>query len=424
MFGDRDSGAYLLKFAWTTITRHTLVKGWASPDDPALADYWAARRRRGRPPLDRARLRLLRRQRGRCPLCGDLLLHADHEPGHPDEWEQWITATRKAVSHRALTFDTGPGDTGHDHRVPSHPHPLPRPPARRHRWWTSTSAVLSDRCQGLLEPVARKRARPVLRGPGRSNAPRLPDYWAADTLAELGATVHLAHPLGVKMFSYRRVKNDQRDAADLADLLRMGRLPEAWIAPPATRELRGWVRHRAKLVGLRSSLKCQVHGVLAHAGMLGADERPVRCRGPATAGRTVDGRAVVDRVPVPAGLRAAGHRRAGVRDRVVHQAGQRPVAHRPRLPRDPADPRRRAGAGRGVRRRDRRHHPLPPARAARLVGRADPETPRVRHHRAPRPDHEDGMWRPRLRPPGPRVVDHAGRSSWRSWVVSTFTGRS
>ena len=92
-------------------------------------------------------------------------------------------------------------------------------------------------------------------------------YWAADALAELGAHVHLAHPLGVKMFSYRRVKNDRRDAADLADLLRMGRLPEAWIAPPATRELRGWVRHRAKLVGLRSNLKCQVHGVLAGAGV-------------------------------------------------------------------------------------------------------------------------------------------------------------
>ena len=92
-------------------------------------------------------------------------------------------------------------------------------------------------------------------------------YWAADTLAELGAHVHLAHPLGVKMFSLRRVKNDERDAADLADLLRMGRLPEAWIAPPATRELRGWVRHRAKLVGLRSNLKCQVHAVLAAAGV-------------------------------------------------------------------------------------------------------------------------------------------------------------
>ena len=92
-------------------------------------------------------------------------------------------------------------------------------------------------------------------------------YWAADTLAELGATVHLAHPLGVKMFSLRRVKNDERDAADLADLWRMGRLPEAWIAPPACRELRGWVRHRAKLVGLRSNLKCQIHAVLAGAGV-------------------------------------------------------------------------------------------------------------------------------------------------------------
>ena len=42
---------------------------------------------------------------------------------------------------------------------------------------------------------------------------------------------------------------------DLADLLRMGRLPEAWIAPPATRELRELVRHRAKLVGHAQQLQ-------------------------------------------------------------------------------------------------------------------------------------------------------------------------
>jgi transposase len=63
-------------------------------------------------------------------------------------------------------------------------------------------------------------------------------YWAADVLRDAGAQVHLAHPLGVKGFAYRRVKNDVRDAADLADLLRMGRLPEGWIAPPPIRELR------------------------------------------------------------------------------------------------------------------------------------------------------------------------------------------
>src|SRR6266536_5762162 len=41
-------------------------------------------------------------------------------------------------------------------------------------------------------------------------------YWAADTLAAAGAKVHLAHPLGVRGFRYRRVKNDERHAADLA----------------------------------------------------------------------------------------------------------------------------------------------------------------------------------------------------------------
>jgi transposase len=92
-------------------------------------------------------------------------------------------------------------------------------------------------------------------------------YWAVDALQRMGSEVHLAHPLGVKAFEYRRVKNDQRDARDLADLLRMGRLPESWIAPPATRELRELVRHRAKLVGLRSHCKAEVHAVLAKWGV-------------------------------------------------------------------------------------------------------------------------------------------------------------
>jgi transposase len=92
-------------------------------------------------------------------------------------------------------------------------------------------------------------------------------YWAVDVLQAAGAEVHLAHPLGVKGFTYRRVKNDVRDAADLADLLRMGRLPEAYAAPPAVRELRELVRHRAKLVALRSGLKASVHAVLAKQGL-------------------------------------------------------------------------------------------------------------------------------------------------------------
>jgi transposase len=96
-------------------------------------------------------------------------------------------------------------------------------------------------------------------------------YWAADVLQAAGAEVHLAHPLGVKAFTYRRVKNDERDAADLADLLRMGRLPEAWIAPAEIRELRELTRYRIKLVQRRSGYKEQVHAVLAKLGV------PVAC---------------------------------------------------------------------------------------------------------------------------------------------------
>ena len=76
VFGHRESGGHLVKFSWTRIDRHVIVKGGASPDDPALADYWATRRRRSKPPLDDYTLSLLTRQNGLCSLCGDHLLTA------------------------------------------------------------------------------------------------------------------------------------------------------------------------------------------------------------------------------------------------------------------------------------------------------------------------------------------------------------
>jgi transposase len=114
-------------------------------------------------------------------------------------------------------------------------------------------------------------------------------YWAVDVLEESGAEVHLAHPLGVKAYSYRRVKNDERDASDLAGLLRMGRLPEAWIAPPEIRELREVTRYRHQLVKARTSVKDQVHGVLAKLGI------PVTC----TDIFGVHGQAWLDELPMP-----------------------------------------------------------------------------------------------------------------------------
>ena len=98
VFGDRDTGAYLPKPAWTDIVRHTLVKGGASPDDPGLAGYWAQRRQKVKPPLDSSTVRLLSRQDGRCSLCGENLLTPDQPPQSPQGWEHWfLQVTRKAI---------------------------------------------------------------------------------------------------------------------------------------------------------------------------------------------------------------------------------------------------------------------------------------------------------------------------------------
>ena len=113
LFGSRDTGRYLRRFAWTKIVRHVMVAGRASPDDPDLAEYWAKRRERNRPPVSPATWHLLRRQRGRCPLCRGLLLYASHEPHDEREWEQWHTIIRKAIRKEAVAtvMDLGtPGE--------------------------------------------------------------------------------------------------------------------------------------------------------------------------------------------------------------------------------------------------------------------------------------------------------------------------
>ena len=109
VFGDRDTGAYLPKPAWTSIVRHTLVKGGASPDDPALAEYWSQRRRKVKPLLDAYTVRLLSRQDGRCSLCGENLITPDQPPQTPEGWERWfLWVTKKAIKADYLVHHDTP----------------------------------------------------------------------------------------------------------------------------------------------------------------------------------------------------------------------------------------------------------------------------------------------------------------------------
>ena len=110
VFGAPGTSAYVVKFAWTGIVRHIMVKGGASPDDPDLAEYWASRRRKVKPPLDSYTMRLLTRQDARCPLCGDHLLLADQPPESPEQWERWwLQLARKAISTDRLVHHGRPG---------------------------------------------------------------------------------------------------------------------------------------------------------------------------------------------------------------------------------------------------------------------------------------------------------------------------
>ena len=92
--------------------------------------------------------------------------------------------------------------------------------------------------------------------------------WLAELLEEAGYDLHLAHPLRTRAIAAARVKTDAIDARTLAQLLRSGMLPEAYIAPRELRDLRELLRHRATLTRMRSAVKNRVHAILAKHGII------------------------------------------------------------------------------------------------------------------------------------------------------------
>jgi transposase len=88
-------------------------------------------------------------------------------------------------------------------------------------------------------------------------------YWFCDLLRSLGISVVLAHAKYLKAISYAKVKTDAVDALTLAQLLRMGYIPEAHQLPPEYRAMRDLLRQRMVMEHKRTNIIQRVHSILA-----------------------------------------------------------------------------------------------------------------------------------------------------------------
>jgi transposase len=88
-------------------------------------------------------------------------------------------------------------------------------------------------------------------------------YWLVDALMSEGYTVHLANTSAIQKYKGLKHCTDQDDAFWLAELLRLGILPEGHIYPREQRPLRDLLRKRGHLVKLRTSLILSLQNIIA-----------------------------------------------------------------------------------------------------------------------------------------------------------------
>ena len=88
-------------------------------------------------------------------------------------------------------------------------------------------------------------------------------YWLVDALMDEGYKVHLANPSAIEQYSGLKHADDNHDAFWLAEMLRLGILPEGYIYPKQERPIRDLLRKRRHLVRLRTSLVISLQNILS-----------------------------------------------------------------------------------------------------------------------------------------------------------------
>jgi len=88
-------------------------------------------------------------------------------------------------------------------------------------------------------------------------------YWLVDGLQEHGYPVRLANPAAMEQFSGLKNADDETDALFLAQLCRLGILPEGYIYPKEGRSGRDLLRRRMMLVQQRTAIILSLQNMFA-----------------------------------------------------------------------------------------------------------------------------------------------------------------
>ena len=88
-------------------------------------------------------------------------------------------------------------------------------------------------------------------------------YWLVDTWMDEGYKVHLANPSAIQQYNGLKHADDKHDAFWLAEMLRLGILPEGYIYPKQERPIRDLLRKRGHLMRLRTSLVVSLQNILS-----------------------------------------------------------------------------------------------------------------------------------------------------------------
>jgi transposase len=133
-----------------------------------------------------------------------------------------------------------------------------------------------------------RRFYELLEGPVRVGMEAIGNaQWFERMLAEQGHELWIGDAAQIRRLVVRAQKTDRRDARHILDLLLDGRFPRLWVPSVEMRDVRQLLRHRQKLVEMRTQVKNQLQHLALNQGV--RRKRRLWSR---------EGRAVLERLPL------------------------------------------------------------------------------------------------------------------------------